>query len=91
MRMAYSSAEPKEWMLGNMVLLMKPNRADPSTPDVASMVFATVEDDPGGNKVGLQFEADQLDRFELWGTYYMLESPAYYAAYRPVLEWLQSG
>ena len=23
--------------------------------------------------------------------YYLLESPAYYAAYKPVLEWLQNG
>ena len=44
----------------------------------------------GGNAVGLQFEPDQLERFELWSSYYILESPAYYAAYRPVLEWLQS-
>jgi len=90
-RMAYQCHEPKEWMLGNMVLLMKPNRNNPGEPDVKSMVFATVEDDPGGNAVGLQFEPDQLARFELWSQYYMLESPAYYAAYRPVLEWLESG
>lgn len=79
---------------GSLVILFETNSQQAPIPD--SAMYAVVEEfdlrqATHRNVVGVSFlDPDDLGRFSISKKYVMVESPAYFHAVRPVLEWLQN-
>ncbi|CAE7882503.1 ZNFX1 [Symbiodinium necroappetens] len=79
---------------GSLVILFETNSQQAPLPD--SAMYAVVEEfdlrqATHRNVVGVSFlDPDDLGRFSISKKYVMVESPAYFHAIRPVLEWLQN-